>query len=426
MRLLNSTGSFAASGPGQNVLPGVIHLMRAVMTRCVSFKSLLSRRLRVARAGSLSLLLIVICSCVLLTGCFGTSASPTGWSGPVAHNGSLYIGTMTGKVVAFDDIGADGNHYIRWSYPDDTTIPYLYSDSVVDNGSIYIGCYTGKVYVINASRGYREWIYPAEGYLGAIVGSPAVADGTLYFGSSEKKLYAVNTTTRTQLSWSPFETDGKIWSTPVVYNRTVYVGSFDGMLYAIDANSGAKLWEFTTEGAIVGTPIIYNDVLYFGSLDQKFYAVDVATGELKNGFTPFKADNWVWASAVAYNGSIIAASLSGTIYALDAESGASLWEEETGGKIRGTPALVNNRVVVGTDEGSSRGRVYCYDADTGEKLWQYPAEDVAPMYSIHASIGSEGNMVYVHTTNQKIYAFDVEQMGAEARYLWTISTGGDE
>jgi outer membrane protein assembly factor BamB len=396
------------------------------MIRCVNFKSLRSRRLRAARVGSLSLLLVVICSCVLLTGCFGTSAAPKGWSGPVAYNGSLYLGTMTGKVVAFEDIGADGNHYIRWSYPDENSYPYFYSDPVIDGGSVYIGCYTGKVYVINASRGYPEWKYPLDGYLGAIIGSPAVADGTLYFGSSDKKLYAVNTTTRTQLSWSPFETDGKIWSTPVVYNGTVYVGSFDGKLYAIDANSGAKLWEFATEGAIVGTPIIYNDVLYFGSLDQKFYAVDAATGQLKSGFTPFKADNWFWAEAVAYNGSIIAASLDGTIYALDAESGAKLWEAETGGTIRGTPALVNNRVVVGTDEGSSKGRVYCYDADTGERLWMYPSADVDPMYAVHASIGSDGNVVYVHTTNQKIYAFDVEQMGAEARYLWTMSTGGGE
>lgn len=396
------------------------------MIRYANLKNIRARRLKVMKFKSLSIVLVLVCGCLLLTGCFGASASPKGWSGPVAHNGSLYVGTMLGKVVAFDDIGADGNHYIRWSYPDETTIPYLYSDPIIDSGSIYIGCYTGKVYVINASRGYREWIYPSEGYLGAIVGSAAVADGTLYFGSSDKKLYAVNIATRTQLSWSPFETDGKIWSTPVVYNGTVFFGSFDRNVYAIDVASGAKRWEFSTEGAIVGTPIIYNDVLYFGSLDQKLYAVDVATGKLKSGFTPFKADNWFWAQAVAHNGSIIAASLGGTIYALDAESGAKLWEEETEGTIRGTPALVNNRIVVGTDEGSSRGRVYCFDADTGEKLWQYPSADVDPMYSIHASIGSEGNVVYVHTTNQKIYAFDVEQMGTEARYLWTMSTGGGE
>jgi len=398
------------------------------MTRYVNCKPLRTRRLNVMKFKSLSLLLVVICSCVLLTGCLGTSVASKGWSGPVTSNGSLYVGSMSGKVIAFDDIGDGGSHFIKWRYPDETVISYIYSDPVIDNGYVYIGCYNGKVYVLNASRGYREWIYPSDDYLGAIVGSPAVVDGTLYFGSSDKKLYAINTTTREQeQAWQqPFETGGKIWSTPVVYNGTVYVGSFDHKLYAVDAESGSELWEFSSGGAIVGTPIIYNDAIYFGSLDQKFYAVDIATGALKEGFTPFKADNWFWGKAVAYNGNIIAASLDGKLYALDAESGNKLWEAETGGIIRGTPALVNNRVVVGTDEGSSRGRVYCYDADTGERLWLYPSEEVDPMYAIHASIGSNGSVVYVHTTNQKIYAFDVEQMGAEARYLWTTSTGGGE
>jgi outer membrane protein assembly factor BamB len=333
---------------------------------------------------------------------------------------------MSGKVIAFDDIGDVGSHFVKWRYPDETVISYIYSDPVIDDGYVYVGCYNGKVYVLNASRGYREWIYPSDSYLGAIVGSPAVADGTLYFGSSDKKLYAINTTTRGQAWQQPFETDGKIWSTPVVYNGTVYVGSFDHKLYAIDAESGSELWEFEVGGAIVSTPLIYNDTIYFGSLDQMFYAVDIATGALKEGFTPFKADNWFWGKAVAYNGNIIAASLDGKLYALDAESGNKLWEAETGGIIRGNPALVNNRVVVGTDEGSSRGRVYCYNADTGERSWVYPLEEVDPMYAIHASIGSNGTVVYVHTTNQKIYAFDIEQSDAGARYLWTTSTGGGE
>jgi outer membrane protein assembly factor BamB len=419
-------GLLAASGQVQSDLSDAIRLMRAGMTRYISLKALRPRRLNVMKFKSLSALLVLICSCALLTGCLGSSVASKGWSGPVASNGSLYVGSMSGKVIAFDDIGADSEHPVeQWRYPDETVISYIYSDPVVDNGNVYIGCYNGKVYVLNASRGYREWIYPSDKYLGAIVGSPAVVDGTLYFGSSDKKLYAINTETRVQ-AWPPFETGGKIWSTPVVYNGTVYVGSFDHKLYAIDAESGIKLWEFSAGGAIVSTPIIYNDAVYFGSMDQKFYAVDVTTGALKGGFTPFKADDWFWGKAIAYNGSIIAASLAGTIYALDAESGNKLWEAGTEGTIRGNPALVNNRVIVGTDEGSNMGRVYCFAADTGERLWLYPSENADPMYAIHASIGSSGNVVYVHTTNQKIYAFDVEQMGAEARYLWTTSTGGGE
>ena len=49
---------------------------------------------------------------------------PKGWSGPVVVDDLLYVGSMTGQVLAYDDAGADGNPYDEpwWSYPDETAI----------------------------------------------------------------------------------------------------------------------------------------------------------------------------------------------------------------------------------------------------------------------------------------------------------------
>jgi outer membrane protein assembly factor BamB len=372
------------------------------------------------KAKTLSIFVLLLCGCLLFTGCTG-STTPKGWSGPVADNGTLYVGSMTGTVVAFYDIGADGKHYMQWSYPDGTTISYVYGDPVVDNGSVYVTCYNGKVYVINASRGYSEWKYPADAntYVGAIIGGSVVADGYLYFGSSDKYLYAVDTTTK-QLQWKK-ETGGKIWSTPVVYNGTVYMGSFDRKLYAFDALTGMKKWEFEAGGAIVSTPIVYNGTLYFGSLDRKIYAVNADTGKLLDGFKPFEAGNWFWSRAVAYNGSIIDCSLDGGVYAIDAGTGAEMWSAKVNGSIRGNPALVNNLLVVGTDEGNNKGNIYCINVDTHQEVWNYLTGE-ATMPAIHASIGADNNTVYVHTTDQKIYAIDAEH----GTYLWSRSTGGSQ
>jgi outer membrane protein assembly factor BamB len=375
------------------------------------------------KAKTLSIFVLLLCGCLLLTGCLG-STTPKGWSGPVADNGTLYVGSMTGKVVAFDDIGAEGKHYMQWIYPDDTAISYVYGDPVVDNGSVYITCYNGKVYVVNASHGYSEWKYPSDSnsYVGAIVGSPTVVDGYLYFGSSDKYLYAVDTVTK-QLKWKK-ETGGKIWSTPVVYNGTVYIGSFDKKLYAFDALTGVSKWTapFEAGGAIVSTPTVYNGTLYFGSLDRKIYAVDVDTGKLKDGFKPFEAGNWFWSKAVVYNGNIIDCSLDGGVYAIDAGTGAELWNAKVNGSIRGNPALVNNVLVVGTDEGNSRGKAYGLDLDNrGKEIWEYPRAEES-MYSIHASVGVDGDIVYIHTTNQQIFAIEA----SSGNMLWSVSTGGSQ
>ena len=389
------------------------------MTRFRDFAALRCRRLRFMKAKPLSIFVLLICGCLLFTGCI-SSATPKGWSGPVAVNGSLYVGSMTGKVVAFDDIGADGKPFIQWNYPDAATLSYFYGDPVVYNGSVYIGCYNGKVYVINASHGYAEWKYPSDSntYVGAIVGSLTVADGYLYFGSSDNYLYALNITT--QQVWEQ-KTGGKIWSTPVVYNDTVYIGSFDRKVYAFDALTGTEKWEFEAGGAIVSTPIVYNGTLYFGSLDRKIYAVNADTGKLKDGFKPFEAGNWFWSEAVAYKGSIIDCSLNGEVYSIDAGTGAELWSAKINGSIRGNPALVNNSLVVGTDEGSSRGQVYCLNADTGQEVWEYPPVGES-MYSIYASVGVDGDVVYVHTTNQEIFAIEA----SSGHILWSISTAGGQ
>ena len=380
------------------------------------------RRSRFMKVKTLSIFVLLLCGCLLFTGCTGSTA-PKGWSGPVAVNGSLYVGSMLGKVVAFDDIGADGKHYMQWIYPDGTAFSYVYGDTVVDNGSVYIAYYGGKVDVINASHPYREWIYPAESStksIGNIVGSPVVANGYLYFGSSDKYLYAVNIATKQ--AWEK-ETGGKIWSTPVVYNGTVYIGSFDKKLYAFDALTGVPKWTapFEAGGAIVSTPIVYNGALYFGSLDRKIYAVDADTGKLKGGFTPFEAGSWFWSKAVAYNGSIIDCSLDGGVCAIDAGTGAELWNVKVNGSIRGNPALVNNLLIVGTDEGNNKGNIYCINVDTHQEVWNY-LTGAETMPAIHASIGVDNNTVYVHTTDQKIYAIDATQ----GTYLWSVSTGGNQ
>ena len=124
---------------------------------------------------------------------------------------------------------------------------------------------------------------------------------------------------------------------------------------------------------------------------------------------------------MAYNGSIIGCSLDGGVYAIDAGTGAELWSAKVNGSIRGNPALVNNSLVVGTDEGNNKGNVYCINVDTHHEVWTYlTGEETMP--AIHASIGADGNTVYVHTTDQKIYAIDAEH----GTYLWSVSTGGSQ
>ncbi|MBQ8034633.1 MAG: PQQ-binding-like beta-propeller repeat protein [Bacteroidales bacterium] len=71
---------------------------------------------------------------------------------------------------------------------------------------------------------------------------------------------------------------------------------------------------------------------------------------------------------VADNGGMVVyANTAGTVYALDAKNGNTLWSYKTDGKIFSTPAVGKGIVVVG----SSDNNIYALDLKSGQKRWSY-------------------------------------------------------
>ena len=375
-----------------------------------------------------SLFALLLVGCLFLAGCLpgagggflcGGGTPPSGWSGPVVGNDTLYVGSMTGRVIALEDLSM-ARAKIKWQYPpsDEADLGYIYGTPCVADGVVYVGAYGGaardpKVYAIDSENGWRIWAYPGEGSIGPIIGSPVIADGVLYVGSSDSKLYAIDIETGRD-KWWPFETGDDIWAAPVVHDGVVYIGSFDQKLYALNAESGVEVWHFDTGAAIASTPLIYNDTIYVGSFDRKFYALNLDGTEKWD--EPFEAGNWFWGTAIAYHNTIIAVCLDGRVYALDADTGYCEWyypPEEPVGPVRGNPALVGDVVVFGSED----GKVYALDASTGQELWHYPPEEdsISP---VRAPICAGNGVVYVHASNQKIYSLEMEY----GRINWSFST----
>jgi len=219
----------------------------------------------------------------------------------VVANDTLYVGSMTGRLTALEDI-LSPRARMNWQYPpgDEGDLGYIYGTPYFEDGVVYVAAYKGKVYAIDGENGWRMWSYPEDGTIGAIVGGPVVSDGVLYIGASDGNLYAVNATTGRE-EWPPFKTGEDIWATPAVHDGVVYIGSFDQKLYAISAENGLEVWSspFMTGGSIASAPLVYNDTLYFGSFDRKFYALNL-DGTLKWTFE--EAGNWFWGEPVAYDG----------------------------------------------------------------------------------------------------------------------------
>ncbi len=359
--------------------------------------------------------LAILTATFLVSAC-GTGGIVQGWSGPTIDDGTVYLGSLASKVVAYDSSNGDPKWQASLQGPParagfgcaaPTGKPLaFYGNPSSDAENVYIGSYDGILFALTKSNGAVKWQYPRVDHIGPIVGSIAVGPGTVYFGSSDGNVYALNSSNGVE-QWT-FATGNKVWATPVLKGTNLYVGSFDGNLYALNAASGSLLWKFETGGAIAAEPLVAGDSVYIGSFDRHLYALDAATGKSRWSFA---AEGWFWSAPAIKDNTLFAGNLDNNVYAIDAASGNSIWKYETKGSIRPSPVVAGDVVVVGSEDKN----LYYLKAGSGMLVRATPLP--APVLS---SISTQKGLIYVYTGQGILTAFNSEN----GTRVWEVSTNG--
>jgi outer membrane protein assembly factor BamB len=169
---------------------------------------------------------------------------------------------------------------------------------------------------------------------------------------------------------------GAITGSAVAANGRVYFGSLDKNIYCVDANSGAKIWQFTTGYRVASTPTIVGGVLYTGSDDGSVYALDANTGaQLWRTSTGGKTEVfWISAwqlrsSPIVDGGQLFVGALDGKLYCLSTTNGNVLWSSFAGNAtypIGGTPCVTSDAVYIAAGDSF----FYAFNRNTGALLWK--------------------------------------------------------
>ena len=131
-------------------------------------------------------------------------------------------------------------------------------------------------------------------------------------------------------------------------------------------------------------PVAVDGVIYFAAGFSVIHAVDALSGQLLWKYDPkvtgFKM-RMAWGSRgmTFWKGKVYAGTQDGRLFALDAKTGALVWEvltTEPGDNryITGAPRVFNGKVIIGhggADFGHVRGYVSAYDAEDGKQLWRW-------------------------------------------------------
>jgi outer membrane protein assembly factor BamB len=217
-----------------------------------------------------------------------------------------------------------------------------------------------------------------------------------------------------------------IHGTPTIVDGTAYVGGYDGAMYALDVETGQRVWKtsrWRLRGAVAigSSPVYWDGVLYvlveYDHLHEEpsgtMWALDAETG------TPLWHDDRLWGMphpSLAIDPAterIVGGSNDGVCYCWEFPSLEFAWAYETDGEIKGTIPTYEGGAFVGSWDGGFRR----LDLEDGSEEWTF---ETGRVVMSNPGVDPEAGIVYVGGDDRHVHALEADT-GEE---LWSTSVHG--
>lgn len=163
-------------------------------------------------------------------------------------------------------------------------------------------------------------------------------------------------------------------------------------LKLIDTHNVSELglvWSHDLESArgVEATPLVVDGIMYVTAPWSVVHAIDVRTGRKLWVYDPKvpRSDSYkgccdvVNRGVALYKGKVFVGAYDGRLIAINAATGARIWEKDTivdrsrSYTITGAPRVFNGKVIIGNGgaEFGVRGYITAYDAETGDQKWRW-------------------------------------------------------
>ncbi|HUN92641.1 MAG TPA: PQQ-dependent dehydrogenase, methanol/ethanol family [Burkholderiaceae bacterium] len=175
-------------------------------------------------------------------------------------------------------------------------------------------------------------------------------------------------------------------------NGLDYAGTRFSRLARINGGNVGKLglaWSYDlgSSRGVEATPIVVGGVMYVTGPWAVVHAIDARSGKALWTFDPKTPRTVGWKACcdvvnrgvAVYKGKVYVGTLDAHLIALDAATGARLWEVDTRSDaardvtITSAPYVVHDKVIIGNGGGEygTRGYVTAYDAQSGAQAWRW-------------------------------------------------------
>ena len=307
---------------------------------------------------------------------------------------TLYATSERGMVHAIDaETGKT-----KWATSvGDPRFPTSNSGASDDVVAVFNG---SKVYVLKASDGTISW---EKSIRGAPIYGPAVSEDFVFIPllNGMVEAYWINYPKRAAAT---FRSMGHPTTQPVVLNRSVAWATDRGHVYVASATDAKIKFRVETKDNVVSTPgFLGPDRILASSLDGYVYCMREARGGISWRFSTGEA---MTHGPIGVRDTVYAIADSGTIYAIDVDTGAERW---TSSGIRGFIAATSDRLYCSDINGS----LVVIDSRSGSRV----ASMSAPELEVRL-VNTETDRIIVGTPSGMLQCFrELDRKWPEVRLM---------
>jgi outer membrane protein assembly factor BamB len=228
--------------------------------------------------------------------------------------------------------------------------------------------------------------------------SPPVISGEIVYASEQPgQLDAFHVETGERIWQIQFDGD-QMWAVPETVDGTLYVGA-DNCLHALDAATGEPVWRFETAGyplpamsemgEYMPSRPHSNGAIFLGTPSGTVHAIDLETGTQRWQFSDFELEGGDHLYApTASETTVIVVTRDAEVYGLDVEDGSVEWTRSL--DLRGVGTMISPPVASGDTAYIGGYLLLALDLTSGAVRWRYGGGD-----GHHRVIAAAGDTLYL-------------------------------
>lgn len=238
--------------------------------------------------------------------------------------------------------------------------PGFKATPLVTDSVVYCGDEDGVLHAIHRADGRKLWTFATGA---EIAGCVAEYGDHLLLASHDSYLYCLRKDGTE--AWK-FQTNDRINCSPGIADHFTFLAGCDEHLRVIDLKTGEQTLDMPLESFLIASPAIVGDLLYVGTHTGQIACVNWKKGEFVWRYEgprkmPFHA------SAAVTDALVIVGGHDKTLHAVDRATGDPRWTFATRAKVESSPAVVDQRVFFGSQDGN----IYGLALENGQEVWKY-------------------------------------------------------